>query len=194
MKIQNGERADTKTDAHCTEDSLQECGNISHKEIETTGVEDGVPHVIPEKVYNNLPEMLKPLLDTYKVNDPKRDVILIALITHLSGASHFISGNYHDRDYYPNLISFQLGAAASGKGEAIWAKEIIESIEVVFQEADNPLKKFIIAGNSTRAMLYARLTANNGVGVISETEAMSSRIIIKVIGKPIIHSAMCISE
>lgn len=74
-------------------------------------------------------------------------------------------------------------------------KEIIESIEVVFQEADNPMKKFIIAGNNTRAMLYARLTANNGVGVISETEGDVIADNYKSDwGAAIIHSAMCISE
>lgn len=128
------------------------------------------PYIIPEVVYENLPAILQPLLNEYQENDPKRDVALISLITHLSGACHFVSGTYHERDYYPNLISFQLGAAASGKGEAIWAKEVIEIIESIFHDPHNPRKKFIIAGNNTRAMFYERLASNDGVGLISETE------------------------
>ncbi len=164
-----------------TDDNISENNNVGSKSDQSEDMLQSVrveseedkassPYIIPEVVYENLPEMLRPLLNEYKKNDPRRDVALISLITHLSGACHFVSGTYHERDYYPNLISFQLGAAASGKGEAIWAKEVIESIESIFQDPHNPRKKFIIAGNNTRAMLYERLTSNNGVGLISETE------------------------
>lgn len=129
--------------------------------------------VFSYSIYEDLPPFFAPLMDLYDLNDPKRDVALISLITHLSAACHFISGNYNERDYYPNLFSFQIGAPASGKSEAIWGKEIIESIDEVVSDPKNPLKGFIIAGDTSRAMLLAKLSANNGTGIISETEGDS---------------------
>lgn len=121
-------------------------------------------------VYDNLPPILLPLIDLYQKDDAKRDVALISLLTHLSACCHFVHGVYHDRDCYPNLISMQIGAAASGKGEALWAKQIIESVDEVFMDPKNNMKKFIISGNTSRAMLISRLQANEGVGIISESE------------------------
>lgn len=145
------------------EESLQDSSKDQNIEEESKLVFDNY-------VYDNLPPILLPLIDLYPKDDPKRDVALISLLTHLSACCHFVHGVYHDRDCYPNLISMQIGPAASGKGEALWAKQIIESVDEVFMDPRNNMKKFIISGNTSRAMLISRLQANEGVGIISESE------------------------
>ncbi len=139
-------------------------GTNTHIIIKPTG------EVFSQKIYENLPTFFSPLMDLYDVNDQTRDVALLSLIAHLSAACHFLGGTYHDHFVFPNLLSIQLGAAASGKGEAKWGKMIIESIDEFIQDPKDAMKGFIIAGDTSRAMQITRLHANDGVGIISETE------------------------
>lgn len=76
---------------------------------------------IPESVYENLPPTL---LECCKVfSDPReRDVFLTGALAILSGCLPNVSGEYSGSLVYPNLFSFILAPAASGKGALKFAK------------------------------------------------------------------------
>lgn len=71
--------------------------------------------LIPQFVYDNLPSIL---LDSCKVftETRERDVYLTGALTILSGCLPNVSGLYMGSVVYPNLYSFILAPAASGKG------------------------------------------------------------------------------
>lgn len=76
---------------------------------------------IPESVYENLPPTL---LECCKVHtDPReRDVFLTGALAIISGCLPNVSGVYSGSKVYPNLFSFILAPAASGKGALKFAK------------------------------------------------------------------------
>lgn len=76
---------------------------------------------IPESVYENLPLTL---LECCKVfSDPReRDVFLTGALAIISGCLPNVSGEYSGSLVYPNLFSFILAPAASGKGALKFAK------------------------------------------------------------------------
>lgn len=76
---------------------------------------------IPESVYENLPPTL---LECCKVftDFRERDVFLTGAIAILSGCLPNVSGEYSGNLVYPNLFSFILAPAASGKGALKFAK------------------------------------------------------------------------
>ena len=76
---------------------------------------------IPDKVYRLLPDLLK---RGSQVFDEKRerDVFLIGALSVLSGALTKVEGLYDGCVTYPNLFSFIVAPAASGKGVLKFAK------------------------------------------------------------------------
>jgi hypothetical protein len=76
---------------------------------------------IPNSVYESLPPTL---LECCKVfTDPReRDVFLTGALAILSGCLPNVSGEYSGSLVYPNLFSFILAPAASGKGALKFAK------------------------------------------------------------------------
>lgn len=76
---------------------------------------------IPESVYENLPPTL---LECCKVftDFRERDVFLTGALAILSGCLPNVSGEYSGNLVYPNLFSFILAPAASGKGALKFAK------------------------------------------------------------------------
>jgi hypothetical protein len=77
--------------------------------------------VIPESVYENLPPTLFECCKVF--TDPReRDVFLTGALAILSGCLPNVSGEYSGSLVYPNLFSFILAPAASGKGTLKFAK------------------------------------------------------------------------
>lgn len=81
--------------------------------------------LIPQSVYDNLPPIL---LESSKVitNPRERDAFLTAALAILSGCLPNVTGTYHGRTVYPNLFSFVLAPAASGKGVLVHAKSLAD--------------------------------------------------------------------
>lgn len=132
--------------------------------------------LIPQYVYGFLPSKISLLTNTYEKGDPTRDVALLSLLAHYSSICFGTSGMYHNQYYYPNLFVMIVGEAASGKGNAVFARRILTGIDTYSTSNSNSLSRFIIAGNNSRSNLISRLNANNGKGMISETEADSISI------------------
>ncbi len=127
--------------------------------------------LIPKQVYDILPRRVSILTDTYPMGEPTRDVALLTLLAHYSSICYGTSGVYHNQYYHPNLFVMVVGEAASGKGNAIFARRTLQDIDNYTLDPLQAQKRFIIAGNNSRANLIYRLNANQGIGMISETEA-----------------------
>lgn len=88
---------------------------------------------IPDSVYDNLPQILKDGADVFK-SQREKDVFLTGAITILSGCIPNVSGVYSGRTVYPQLFSFILAPAASGKGVLQSAKELADKYHSVTLE------------------------------------------------------------
>lgn len=78
---------------------------------------------IPEEVYRHLPGLLTQGYQAFE-EDRERDVFLTGALTILSGCLPNVSGEYDSRTVYPQLYSFIVAPAASGKGALLFAKNL----------------------------------------------------------------------
>ncbi|MEM9821764.1 MAG: DUF3987 domain-containing protein [Bacteroidota bacterium] len=78
---------------------------------------------MPSIIFDQLPRLLQSSCATF-VDERERDVFLTSALTVLSGCLPEVSGVYDRRVYYPNLYSFIIAPAASGKGVMSFAKTL----------------------------------------------------------------------
>lgn len=138
--------------------------------------------LIPKEVYDLLPRILKDGSEIFKTAREK-DVFLTSALTVLSGCFTSITGLYDNKTRNSNLYSFVIAPAASGKGALISARDlvrrvhenIIQEFEEEYNTSDNrrkpPQKLLLIPGNISAAAIIAILNANEGSGIICESEA-----------------------
>ncbi len=129
--------------------------------------EESLP--IPENVYSSLPsEVSKPL---EHLKGRERDMALLAILTFSSSVFHNIKGKYRHEDFNPNLLTMIIAPPASGKGIVSIGEKLVESSANHFNSLEDiKLRRFQLSGNSSSAMLYSRLAANEGRGMMFEKE------------------------
>lgn len=117
------------------------------------------PHIEMEK----LPPMLQECLSVAKTPATK-DMLMMSVLTATSCVMNQVSFQYahYGKRYYPNLLTFLMAGAASGKGVANLATKLVEPIH-----AEYPL---LIPGDSTYPSFYEQLWDQNGQGLLFETE------------------------
>ena len=99
--------------------------------------------IIPQSVYDTLPEILKITSEDFKDDERKRDVYLTSALVVLSGCLHNVSGIYHQEEVYTHLFSFVVAPAASGKGVLKNAKRLGDKIhERLLKESKEALKEY----------------------------------------------------
>ncbi len=81
------------------------------------------PRPFPQKIYDGLPDLLREACTHFK-NGYERDVFLTGALAVLSGCLPKVQGWYDNRVTYPNLYTFIIAPAASGKGVLKFAKEM----------------------------------------------------------------------
>ncbi len=110
-----------------------------------------------------LPQMLQECLSVAKTPST-RDMLLISMLTATSSVMNTVSFRYahYGKRYYPNLLTFIMASAASGKGVADLATKLVEPIH-----QDQPL---LIPGDSTYPSFYEQLYEQEGKGLLFETE------------------------
>ena len=110
-----------------------------------------------------LPESVQQMLSLASTPE-EQDIILMATLAAASACVPNLYFTYGPtgKKYYANLQCFILAAAASGKGIANQALEMIRVID-----EQHPL---LIAGDSTLAAFYKALEEQNGVGYLHESE------------------------
>ncbi len=81
------------------------------------------PPSMPVKIFDKLPSLLREGCATFK--DPReRDVFLTGALGVLSGCLPETKGIYDGRIHFPNLYTFVIAPAASGKGALAYAREL----------------------------------------------------------------------
>lgn len=81
--------------------------------------------IIPQSVYDNLPPILKQGAEAFQ-EARERDTFLTGALAILSGCIPNVTGEYGGRTVFPNLFSFILAPAASGKGALQSSKELAD--------------------------------------------------------------------
>lgn len=79
--------------------------------------------IIPSELYSKLPDFLQRSCQPFK-HSRERDLFITGALTVLSGCMSSVSGTYDQRTVYPNIYSFIIAPAASGKGALALAKEL----------------------------------------------------------------------
>ena len=110
-----------------------------------------------------LPESVQQMISLASTPE-EQDIILMATLAAASACVPNIYFRYGPtgKKYYANLQCFILAAAASGKGIANQALEMVRVID-----EQHPM---LIAGDSTLAAWYKALEAQGGVGYMHESE------------------------
>jgi hypothetical protein len=162
--------------SHVLEDSAGLAEMAGHPKLKIEEVTTDSP-LIPQTVYDNLPNILKECSDQFG-NNREKDVFLTGAITILSGCLLSISGLYNGDKVFSPAYSFIVAPAGSGKGVLKYAKKLGNAIhEQVFKNngavltGDSVPKLLFIPGNCSSAAMLSQLKATNGIGIICETEA-----------------------
>ena len=155
-----------------------------------------------DKVATNLPPIFKDITTLGKTPTEK-DMLLLASITILSGAFPEVFAIYDDMRVYPNLFTFIVANAASGKGRTSACLKLVSLIEQEIREANKqevddyqqqladlralgnkksaampmpkepPYRSMWIPANCSSTAIYQALHDNHDQGITFETEADS---------------------
>lgn len=80
---------------------------------------------IPEELYHQLPQVLKQGALAFS-DERERDVFLTGALGILSGCLPNVKGIYAQQEVFPNLFTFAIAPAASGKGALKFAKQLAD--------------------------------------------------------------------
>ena len=116
-------------------------------------------HIEPEA----LPAVIQPVMALAQ-SDAEKDILLLALLTAAGSCMPNLYFRYGltGKKYFPNLQCFIVGSAASGKGIANLALELVSKV--------HEAQPLVIAGDSSYPGFYRQLEKQNGRGYIHESE------------------------
>ena len=120
-------------------------------------------HIVDYLNLSDLPQPLQRML-SQAATPAERDMLLMATLTAASACLPKLYFRYGltGKRYYANLQCFILAAAASGKGIAGQALEMMQPVEAVYPS--------LIPGDSTFPAFFKRLYENGGHGYVHESE------------------------
>lgn len=146
---------------------------------------------IDADVYSNLPDTLREICEQFE-SPRDKDIVLLSMLGSMSNLFFKFKGIYHNAEVGTNLYIIIIAPPASGKGNVVWSRKIVASIEeqlhienikamqVYQQNLENKNGKYIdplpqrhlcIPGNSSSSSVIMVLQANQVFGLIHETEA-----------------------
>lgn len=142
--------------------------------------------IIPQDLYEGLPEYLKDMCDEF-TRGPERDVFLVGALITISGCLHNVVVRYGNDWFYPQLFGCVLAPAASSKGNMMRPKAIAYAMDHYVLERSkyniaavgNPTDELapketpmglLIPGKTTEAAFVQALKSNGGVGLMIEPE------------------------
>ncbi|NNF32816.1 MAG: DUF3987 domain-containing protein, partial [Saprospiraceae bacterium] len=148
--------------------------------------------MIPEWIYKEIPEILKPSLILIE-NERERDLLFLSLLIVVSSVLGDSKTQYGSQDIFAHLYLFVVARAASGKGSMDLARLIAVRLDeymlkqhmkekrstssiggeekVILISNKEDVHSLLIAGNVSSAGLTTDLLLNGGCGLIIETEA-----------------------
>ena len=109
----------------------------SVQSVQSCSKEDKSP-MIPEEVYKNLPGTLKESCEVFSGRE--RDVYLTSALCVISGGLSNMQGLYAQKIVYPNLYSFIIAPAASGKGSMNYARSLGDCYQTLLESKNNEAK------------------------------------------------------
>ena len=132
------------------------------KNLNLTEVQEDL-RIVEHLDCNSLPESVQQMIGLAATPE-ERDIILMATLTAASACVPNLYFTYGPtgKKYYANLQCFILAAAASGKGIANQALEMVRVLDEQYP--------MLIAGDSTLAAWYKALEEQNGCGYMHESE------------------------
>lgn len=108
--------------------------NTSYDSINTS--------LIPDSVYDQLPNLLSKCSRVFQ-EKRERDVFLTSVLAICSGALSTVYGTYAGRTVYPNIFSFVIAPAASGKGSMNFARKFgLNYHNQVISDSKDALKEY----------------------------------------------------
>ena len=148
-----------------------------------------------QDIYGLLPDFLTQIINKAK-NFEDADLLLLGSLTAMSACLPNISGNYAEREVFPNLFLFVAAQASAGKGRLTLCRHLIKPIHDSLKKnyaaemeeyrhlqneyvqdkknreppVEPPIKTLLIPANSSATSVYQVLNDNGGVGLIFETE------------------------
>ena len=148
-----------------------------------------------QDVYSFLPSLLTQVINKAN-NFEDADILILGSLTVISACLPNISGNYAEREVFPNLFTFISAQASAGKGRLTLCRHLVKPIhnnlkKIYSAEMDEyrhllndysqdkknreppqepPIKTLLIPANSSATSVYQVLNDNGGVGLIFETE------------------------
>ena len=94
--------------------------------------------MIPEEVYDNLPPVLKESCEVFSGRE--RDVYLTSALCIIGGGLSNMKGLYSKKIVYPNLYSFIIAPAASGKGAMNYARNLGDCYDKILESKNKEAK------------------------------------------------------
>lgn len=124
--------------------------------------------LISDDIYARLPNIIQESCKIFSGRE--RDVVLTGLLTVLGAALSNSWGLYDRKRLNPNLYSFVIAPAASGKGSMKHAKDVVECYHQKIKEDkySKSQKVFFIPANISASKFISHLLINQGQGLIFE--------------------------
>ena len=170
--------------------------NQGKKPTPMNGHIKGTPY-FPKKIYPLLPYQIAKLLLNSEGKGRQQDVLLFSIIHVLSACYPKFFGFYFGKKIFPNLYGILSAPPASGKGDMLTAKLLIDEIHKEYRERHltelieyekelaewkklkegpmpirPPIKMFCVPGNITTAGLHVVLSNKNIIIIESEIDTM----------------------
>ena len=162
---------------------------------ESEELEESPMPTFSQDIYGLLPDFLTQIINKAK-NFEDADLLLLGSLTAISACLPNISGNYAEREVFPNLFLFVAAQASAGKGRLTLCRHLIKPIHDSLKKnyaaemeeyrhlqneyvqdkknreppVEPPIKTLLIPANSSATSVYQVLNDNGGVGLIFETE------------------------
>ena len=155
-----------------------------------------------DEIFHYLPDILKDGAKVFQ-DRRQRDVFLLSATTTCASTVPNISGRYHHGELHPLFFSFIVGTSASGKSAMKYAEKLVKKVQQFkleqskssLQEYERDKREYeaslkkgedhsspptrpkfevhIIPANSSISRVIQHLDANNGAGLIIESESDS---------------------
>ena len=148
-----------------------------------------------QEIYSFLPSLLTQIINKSN-NFEDADILILGSLTVISACLPNISGNYAEREVFPNLFTFISAQASAGKGRLTLCRHLVKPIHNNLKKiysaemeeyrhllndysqdkknreppTEPPIKTLLIPANSSATSVYQVLNDNGGVGLIFETE------------------------
>lgn len=113
-------------------DPKQEDENAENEKFEGDKLRKEVPY-FPDELYDRLPEFLTRGLQLVR-NKRERDILLLAMITNISGCLPGVRMNYGNLLYSPHLYSIALAGSGRGKGVVDLANGLSNAIQRYYDD------------------------------------------------------------